>query len=212
MTQVIQTKQLLAEGILTEAQATEIMRRSRDTMLALVVNIVLTGGIIAASLGFVFWIADALGVALLGAAFLAIGLFTLLKADALYRLLGHAGTLIGAGMLFVGGAIELIDKYPDYADIIMIPAGVGIAGLAAWAFHKAPKTLRFSTGAMTIAGVAVHVTGLGIALDDASGLPIAALYLYAAALIAAVGAFVNVRAVTALAIVPFAQVVESGSA
>mgnify|MGYP002063659151 CR=1 FL=1 len=31
-------------------------------MLALIVNIVLCGGIIAASLGFVFWIADALGV------------------------------------------------------------------------------------------------------------------------------------------------------
>ena len=57
MTQVINTKLLLEEGLLNEAQAAEIMRRSRETMLALVVNIVLCGGIIAASLGFVFWIA-----------------------------------------------------------------------------------------------------------------------------------------------------------
>ncbi len=212
MAQVIQTQQLLTEGILNEAQAAEIMRRSRDTMLALVVNIVLTSGIIAASLGFVFWIADAFGVAMLGAAFLTIGLFVLLKTDALYRLLGHAGTLIGAGMLFIGGAIELIDKYPSVADYVLIPAGVAIAGLAAFAFHKGPKSLRFSTGAITLAGVVLHLTGLGLWLEASAGLPIAVLYLYAAALIAAVGAFVDVRAVTALAIVPFAQVFDTGTA
>jgi len=212
MTHVINTEQLVAEGLLNQAQATEIARRSRETMLALVVNIVLTVGIIAASLGFVFWIADAFGVALLGAAFLAVGLAILLKADALYRLLGHAGTLIGAGMLFVGGAIELLDKYPDIADITLIPAGAAIAAAAAWAFHKAPKTLRFTTGSFVLAGVGLHLTGLTIALDTVSGLPIAALYLYAAGLIAAAGAFVNVRAVTALAIVPFAQVFDTGTA
>jgi len=212
MTHVINTNLLLAEGLLTQTQADEIARRSRDTMMALVVNIVLTGGIIAASLGFVFWIADAFGVALLGAAFLAAGIAILAKADALYRLLGHAGTLVGSGMLLVGGTIEIIDKYKDIADITLISVGAAIAAAAAWAFHKAPKTLRFSTGTFVLAGVALHLTGLGIALDGSSGAPIATLYLYAAALIAAAGAFVNVRAVTALAIVPFAQVFDTGTA
>ena len=212
MTQVINTKLLLEEGLLNEAQAAEIMRRSRETMLALVVNIVLCAGIIAASLGFVFWIADALGVALLGAAFLGLGIFVLTKADALYRLLGHASTLIGAGMLFVGGAIELMDKYESIADIALLGGGAVITAAAASAFLKAPNALRFTTGAITLAGVALHLTGAGLMIDGLSGLPVAALYLYATALIAAAGTFVNVRAVTALAIAPFAQVFDTGTA
>ena len=212
MTQVINTKLLLEEGLLNEAQAAEIMRRSRETMLALVANIVLCAGIIAASLGFVFWIADALGVALLGAAFLGLGIFVLTKADALYRLLGHASTLIGAGMLFVGGAIELMDKYESIADIALLGGGAVITAAAASAFLKAPNALRFTTGAITLAGVALHLTGAGLMIDGLSGLPVAALYLYATALIAAAGIFVNVRAVTALAIAPFAQVFDTGTA
>ncbi len=212
MTHVINTNQLLAEGLLNEAQATEIARRSRDTMLALVVNIVLTAGIIAASFGFVFWIADPFGVALLGAAFLAAGVAVLAKADALYRLLGHAGTLIGSGMLFAGGAIELLTNYPDSASPILIAGGALIAATAAWAYRAAPKALRFSTGAITLSGIALHLLGLGLELNDMSGLPIAGLYFYAAALIAAAGIFVNVRFVTALAIVPFAQMLDTGTA
>ena len=212
MTQVINTKLLLEEGLLNEAQAAEIMRRSRETMLALVVNIVLCAGIIAASLGFVFWIADAFGVALLGAAFLGLGIFVLTKADALYRLLGHASTLIGAGMLFAGGAIELIDKYERIADIALFGGGAAVTAAAAFAFLKAPAALRFTTGAVTLGGVALHLTGAGLVIDGLSGLPVAALYLYAAALIAAAGTFVNVRAVTALAIAPFAQVFDTGTA
>ena len=212
MTQVINTKLLLEEGLLNEAQAAEIMRRSRETMLALVVNIVLCAGIIAASLGFVFWIADAFGVALLGAAFLGLGIFVLTKADALYRLLGHASTLIGAGMLFAGGAIELIDKYERIADIALFGGGAAVTAAAAFAFLKAPAALRFTTGAVTLGGVALHLTGAGLVIDGLSGLPVAALYLYAAALIAAAGTFVNVRAVTALAIVSFAQMLSTGTA
>lgn len=212
MTHVINTNQLVAEGVLTPAQGAEIARRSRDTMLALVVNIILTAGIIAASLGFVFWIADAFGVALLGAAFLALGVLVLAKADALYRLLGHSGTLIGAGMLFAGGTIELLSKYPDIANPILIAGGALIAVSAAWAYRAAPTALRFSTGAITLAGITLHLLGLGIELDGASGLPVATLYFYAAAIIAAAGVFVNVRFVTALAIVPFAQMLDTGTA
>ena len=212
MPHVINTNQLLAEGLLTEAQAKEIARRSRDTMLALVVNIILTAGIIAASLGFVFWIADPFGVALLGAAFLAAGIAVLAKADALYRLLGHAGTLIGSGMLFAGGTIELVSNYPDISNPILIAGGALIAATSAWAYRAAPTALRFSTGAIMLAGIALHLLGLGIELDGMSGLPIATLYFYAAALIAAAGIFVDVRFVTALAIVPFAQMLDTGTA
>ncbi len=214
MPHVVNTDALLAEGILSQPQADLIIQRSRETMLALVVNIVLCGGIIAASLGFVFWIADAVGVALLGAAFLAIGLGVLLKAGPLYRLLGHAGTLVGAGMLFSGAGIELIDKYPDIAAWIMVPLGAVAAGLAALAFHKSAPHLRFSIGAIGLMGVALHLAGAFYAIVEASinGLPLAAFYLYATALVAGAGLFTNVRFVTALAIVPFAQMLDTGTA
>ena len=213
MPHVVQTEALIAEGVLTEAQGAEIARRSRDTMLALVVNIVLCAGIIAASLGFVFWIADAFGVALLGLAFLGAGLFTLARAGELYRMLGHAATLIGGGMLIAGAGIEILDKLPDIAAWLLIAMGGAIAALTAIAFAKGPKTLAFSMGALGLMGVALHLTGVAtwITQDLGGGLANPAGALYATALIVAAGIFTNVRAVTALAIVPFAQALETGT-
>lgn len=214
MPHVVQTEALIAEGILSEAQGAEIARRSRDTMLALIVNIVLCAGIIAASLGFVFWIADAFGVALLGLAFLAAGLATLARAGALYRMLGHAATLIGGGMLIAGAGIEIADKLPDYAHYALLTLGAGIAALSAFAFQKGPQTLRFSLGALGLMGIALHLSGLLYLITqvtDGGAVNVIAA-LYATALIVGAGIFTNVRAVTALAIVPFAQALETGTA
>ena len=212
MPHVVQTEALIEEGILTQAQGAEIARRSRETMLALVVNIVLCGGIIAASFGFIFWIADAFGVALLGLAFLAAGIVTLARAGDLYRMLGHAATLIGGGMLIAGAGIEIAEKAHDIADWALLALGAGIAGACAIAFHAGPKTLRFSTGALGLMGCAMHLAGLLLFVDAAnSGIAGPLACLYATALIAAAGLYTNVRAVTALAIVPFAQALETGT-
>ena len=189
MPHVVQTEALVAEGVLTQAQGLEIARRSRDTMLALVVNIVLCAGIIAASLGFVFWIADAVGVALLGLAFLAAGLFTLARAGALYRMLGHAATLIGGGMLIAGAGIEIADKLPDYAHYALLTFGAGIAALSAFAFQKGPQTLRFSLGALGLMGIGLHLSGLLYLITqvtDGGAINVIAA-LYATALIVAAG-------------------------
>jgi hypothetical protein len=61
-------------------------------------------------------------------------------------------------------------------------------------------------------GIALHLWATGLLIDDAGGLPKAAALLYATALIAAAGTFTNVRAVTALAIIPFAQALDTGTA
>lgn len=220
MPHVVNTDALLAEGILTRPQVDEIIRRSRETMLALVVNVVLCAGIIAASLGFVFWIADALGVALLGLFFLAVGLTTLIKAGDLYRMLGHAATLVGAGMLIAGGSIELVDKLDQAAQPILILAGGAIAALSAFAFHKGPSNAAFSVGAIMLMGLAAHLTGAFLWLDDYfnSGklffgdVPMTVFSGYAALALAAAGTLLNVRFVTALAIVPFAQMLSTGTA
>ena len=214
MPHVVHTDALIEEGVLTPEQGGIIAARSRDAMLALIVNAILCGGIIAASLGFVFWIADALGVALLGLAFAGLGLTVLFKGSDLYRMLGHAATLVGAGMLYSGAGFELVDKYPDIAAWAMLGLGAIGSSLSAIAYRFGPVAARFSTGAVGLMGVALHLTGLLVLAFDHgfTGLSVALSYAYATALIAAAGTFVNVRAVTALAIVPFAQLLDTGTA
>ena len=68
---VADTDQLVADGVITQPQAEEIRARARDTMVTLAVNTLLCAGIIAATAGFIFWLADALSVAVLGGLMLA---------------------------------------------------------------------------------------------------------------------------------------------
>ncbi len=213
MPHVVNTDALVAEGVLTTDQAVEIIRRSRETMLALVINIVLTAGIIAASLGFVFWIANAAGVAALGLLFLIIGAVVLARGNDLYRMLGSAAALIGSGMLYAGGGIELVDKYPDIAGWTLLLAGLATIGAFLTAFFRGPQSLRFVTGAIALMGVALHLVGVGILFDVVSitNWVQSLHFLYAAVVIAAIGIAINVRVVTAFAIVPFAQALDTGT-
>jgi hypothetical protein len=73
MTHVIQTEALITEGVITQDQGTIIASRSRRVMVSLVINSVLCLGIIAAAIGFVLWLGDALAVAIVGAFFLGMG-------------------------------------------------------------------------------------------------------------------------------------------
>lgn len=210
MPHVVDTSRLVAENILTEAQAAEIARRSRETMVSLAVNVVLCIGIVAATLGLVFWLADALAVAVAGAVFVGAGALVLSKGGDLYRMLGNAAALVGAGMLVAGAGIELVDKLRDAAGWIMLAGGAGLAAGAYAVFARA-TILRFAAGSVLLMGVAMHLWGLGLAAEDVSGLPRAALLGYAAALVAGAGWLLDVRFVTALAIVPFAQMLDTGT-
>lgn len=210
MPHVVDTHRLVLENIVTESQAAEIARRSRDTMVALIVNVVLCAGIVAATLGLVFWLEDALSVAVAGGVFLAVGAAILTRGGELYRMLGNAAALVGAGMLVSGSGIELVDKLPDIADWILLAAG-GVLAAGAFAFFRSAPALRFVSGAVLLMGVALHLCGLGLAADDVTGLARAVVLGYAALLIAGAGTLVDVRFVTAFAIVPFAQMLETGT-
>ena len=211
MPHVVDTERLLNEGIINRAQATEIASRSRETMVALAVNAVLFIGIAAATFGLVFWLADAMAVAIAGGLFLLAGLFVLQKGPELYRMLGNAAALIGAGMLIVGGGIELAENYKAVAEIVMIMTGALIAGLAGWGFLRGPSQLAFATGAVFLMGIGLHLTGAMILFHDAGDWSKVLYFGYGAALIAAAGMLVDVRAVTALAIFPFAQMLDTGT-
>ncbi|MEJ6479620.1 MAG: hypothetical protein QNL92_13175, partial [Octadecabacter sp.] len=78
------TDALVADGTLTTDQARIIQHRSRQAMVSLSINTLLCAGIIAAAFGFVFWLANALAVAISGEWFLGVGVVILRGGSHLY--------------------------------------------------------------------------------------------------------------------------------
>lgn len=208
-----QTDQLVADGVINPVQADEIKSRARSAMVALCVNTLLIAGILAATLGLVFLLADALSVAVCGGLFLGGGLLILRKGAPLYRMFGNASALIGAGMLIAGTGIELATRVPDSAGVIMAAIGAVLAGLFLWRFRVGLPGLQFAYGAVLVMAAALHLVGVYSAAHqfDLSGWPMPLIHFYVFAAIAALGLTLDLRIITALAIVPFAQMIDTGT-
>ena len=204
------TEKLTQDGVISSAAANEIITRSRATMVTLSINMVLCFGILAATGGLIFWLANAISVALVGAMFLGGGLFVLARVPETYRMLGNAAALIGSGMLMGGAAAELLEKYEDSAGPVMLVGGAIVAIIAGRALWRGGLTARFVAGSIFLMGIAMHLFGIGHVLDraDITGWPFSAYFLYCAAVLVAAGWLTNVRFVTALAIAPFAQALD----
>ncbi|NEX46813.1 hypothetical protein [Pseudotabrizicola algicola] len=207
------TRQLTLDGIITEEQARIIEARAREAMVALGINSLLSAGILAATLGTIFWLASAPAVAVFGSVLLGAGLLILARAGQLYRMFGNAAALIGAGMLIGGAGIELLDKYYDLAPTIMLPAGALVALIAGRALLRGGLTTRFVQGAILLMGLALHLSGLAVLTEQwqAGGAVMPLVYAYTAILLALAGWATDVRLVTALAIVPFAQMLSTST-
>lgn len=207
------TNRLVLDGVITPDQARTIEARARDLMVSLAINVLLCAGIVAATGGMIFWLANATAVAVAGTLLLASGLLILAKAGDSVRMFGNAAALIGAGMLIGGAGIELVDKYPDQAGWIMTIGGAVVAAIAGRAMIWGGLTTRFVQGSILLMGLSLHLAGVVVLAEDMGiqGLMRSALFLYAAGIIAGAGWLVNVRFVTALAIVPFAQMLETGT-
>lgn len=211
---VANTKSLVADGIIDRTTAVEMSARARGIMMSLAINAVLLFGICAATGGLIFWLADASSVAACGTILLVAGLAVLTRGPDLYAMFANASALIGAGMLMGGTGLELTGHYPDMAATIMIPSGALMAALAARALAMGTAKGRFVQGALLVMGVALHLWGAGFALSeaDASGPIMPAFYIYASLAIAWAGWVTDVRFITALAIAPFAQALDTGTA
>ncbi len=210
---VAETRALVADGVIHSDQAQEIERRARAAMVALVINSLLIGGIIAAALGLVFWLADPMSVAVVGGLSAILGVAILHKGSDLFRMFGNAAALIGAGMLTSGAGLELADRYPQIATAAMLAIGAGLAGMALFGVLKGGAKLRFASGAILLMGLGLHGAGLAFGVDvgDLSALPTPMLHAYCAALLIAAGWLLDVRFVTALAIIPLAQMLDTGT-
>jgi hypothetical protein len=210
---VAETESLIADGVITHDQADEIRARARSAMVALCVNALLIAGIIAATLGLVFYLASAFSVAICGGVFLGLGLMILRFAAPLYRMFGNASAMIGAGMLISGLGIELVDKVPEVAGQLMLVIGAVVAGLSLWRFRAALPHLRFAYGAVMLMGVALHIVGLYLAAYDADlrGAFTPVLHFYVFAVLVSCGMLLDIRLITALAIGPFGQMLDTGT-
>lgn len=207
------TRQLALDGIITSEQARVIESRAREAMVSMGINTLLSAGIIAATLGTIFWLASAPAVAIFGSILLGSGLLILARAGDLYRMFGNAAALIGAGMLIGGAGIEVVDKYYSVAPWIMLPGGALVALIAGRALLMGGLTTRFVQGAIFLMGIALHLAGLGVLLEQwqVGGPVVPMVFGYTAILLALAGWTTDVRLVTALAIVPFAQMLSTGT-
>jgi hypothetical protein len=215
MHHLVDTESMGAEGLLTPQQIATIKDRSRTAMVALGVNTVLAGGIMAAAGGFIFWLADTLQVAVTGGVFLLIGLMILLRAGPLYRMLGNAAALIGAGMLSGGATLKLIEKLaPTQAAQVLLVTGAVAALVALWLHRKLADRAGFLLGSIVLMATAMHLVGLYLGLQQFAGgswhAPLT--NLYATLVLLGIGYLLDLRVITALAILPFAQMLDTSTA
>ncbi len=207
------TRQLLLDGVISHEQARIIETRAREAMVTLAINCLLCAGILAATLGTIFWLASAPAVAVFGTAMLLAGLAILARGGVMYRMFGNAAALIGAGMLIGGAGIELVDKYFSLSPWIMLPAGAIVAAIAGRALMQGGLTTRFVQGAIFLMGIALHLAGLGVLIEQwqIAGPAKLIIFGYTALLLAAGGWITDVRFVTALALIPFAQMLDTNT-
>ncbi|MBU2992557.1 hypothetical protein Q4555_08390 [Octadecabacter sp. 1_MG-2023] len=214
MAHVIQTDALVQEGVISSEQGAIIASRSRQVMVSLAINTVLCFGIIAAAAGFIGLLGDALAVAIVGGVFLAVGTMILTKTTDVYSMFGNASALIGAGMLVGGASIKILEALGEGSGgMFLAILGLGLAVFTAFIHRKGREHTGFLTGSILLMVGAMHLGGLYLWAADAelSGLAASATHLYVAAAMIALGIFIDVRLITALAIVPFAQMLDTGT-
>ncbi|WP_172328367.1 hypothetical protein [Mangrovicoccus sp. HB161399] len=207
------TARLVADGVLSPAQAEEMERRARSSMIELAAGLLLSFGILAAAGGVIFWLRDALTVAVMGCLAVGGGLALRAWAPRILQLFATAAVLTGAGMLLGGTAAELLWNRPALAGPVMVPLGAATALFCGWRLFRRPDG-HFAAAAILLMGLAMHLGGLWrmlvAAQETGSALPFALLatlfWLHAFAAIALAGRAADLRAVTALAILPFSQI------
>ncbi len=211
---IADTKALVADGTLSAEQAQTLESRSREVMVSLAVNAILCFGIIAATAGFIFWLAEPFAVAVTGALMLGAGLWVLSRGGETYGMFGNSAVLIGVGMLLGGATVELVDKHEEIAGWILAPGGLVVTAICVWRWRTGAWSARFVLGLVLLMGLMMHLGGIELLVvqHDLGAPGRNFLLFYYAAAVALAGWQIDVRMVTALAIIPFAQILETGTA
>ncbi|MDJ0685356.1 MAG: hypothetical protein QNJ84_11690 [Alphaproteobacteria bacterium] len=207
MLAIADTLRLVEDEIITPEQARIIEARGREAKVALAVNSVLCLGIVSATAGLIFWLKDALVVAFFGSLLCGAGFVIFQRGGALFRMFANSAILVGAGMLIGGAGFELVANYRNVAGLFLATGGAAIALAAGWLFCRRFANLEFVVGCVLLMGAAAHLVGLGLLVEQFKvvGVLASICYFYSAMVIAGAGWVVDVRFVTAFAIIPFAQ-------
>jgi hypothetical protein len=196
----------LADGTLTETAGGELKRRARDAMVSYAINLALFAGVLMVIGGAATLLEDRWALVGLGTALAAVGTLTLVWGGPRVRLVANATAIIGA-TLAIGAIADLL--FEGQTQLIGVGAAIGVpAVLIGLAMRRiAPETLSVLGGWILLLGAAVHVAGV-LTTESELGLEWLALH-YAGAIAIACGVLLNVRIVTAAAIVPLAAALSS---
>ena len=196
----------VADGTFTADAGGELKRRARAAMVAYAINLALFGGVVMVIGGAAAWLEDRRALAALGAALAAAGSLALVRGGPGARLVANATALIGA-TLALGAFASLM--FEGRAERVFVGTAIGLPAIAlGWTMRRsAPETLSVLGGWILLLGAGVHVAGV-LTTESELGLEWLAL-LYAGAVVIACGAILDVRFVTATAMVPLAAALSS---
>lgn len=196
----------VSDGTLTIDAGRELKRRARDAMVGYAINLALFAGVLMVIGGAAAWLEDRRALAALGAALAAVGTLALVRGGPQVRLVADATAMIGATLAIVAFADLLFEGRAERAGV---GAALGLpAVVLGWTMRRlAPTALSVLGGWILLLGAGVHVAGI-LLTESELGLEWLALH-YAGAVAIACGVILDVRLVTAAAIVPLAASLSS---
>ena len=196
----------VVDGILTVDSGGELKRRAREAMVAYAINLALFAGIMMVIGGAAAWLEDRRALGALGAALAVFGTLTLVYGGPRVRLVANATAIIGV-TLAIGAFADLL--FEGRTQRVFIGSALGLPAVAVgWVMHRlSPASLSILGGWILLLGAAVHVGGI-LTTESELGLEWMVLH-YAGAVAIACGFVLDVRFVTALAIVPLAAALSS---
>ncbi|CCQ72928.1 hypothetical protein [Magnetospira sp. QH-2] len=195
-----------ADGTLSMAGADHLKQKAREAMIAHAINLALFAGVLMVIGGTIAFIPDRWALTMLGGFLTLSAAFLLLTAGPMFRLVANATGFIGAALAV--GALTFIN-FEGVDSRIVAGLAIGLpAILAGVAMRRfAPRALSGLGGWLILLGALVHVLGI---LTTESQLGLGWLALHYAGLVALVcGMMLNVRFVTAIALVPLAMALSS---
>ncbi|MGI9523212.1 MAG: hypothetical protein ACR2PG_16370 [Hyphomicrobiaceae bacterium] len=194
------------DGTLTADGARELKQRARETMVSYAINLALFAGIVMVIGGTVTWLEDNIARSAIGVALTTAGAITLLRGGARLQIVANATAIIGATLAIVSLAGLLFEGRTERL-VIGAALGLPTAALGWMIFRFGPKSLSLLGGWILLLGAGTHVAGV-LTTESKLGLEWLALH-YAGAIAIACGLILDVRFVTAIAMVPLAASLSS---
>lgn len=201
MKHLVDVDGLVEDEVLTQEQADEILRRSREGLVALAINIVLFLGILSVVVGTYLLKLGPESSIVVGSIISLAGILSVFKLGPRFNIIANAVSFVGTA-IFVGGFVwYFVEELDSLTPAILL--GFIVAAIGYTAFSRLGKRFRFIFGWITVLGVATHIAGI---LGTESKLNVDWLALsYVGALLIATGVALNVRFISALSIVAFAS-------